>query len=59
MKDLVQVHNPKTDRYVKIDRDKGQIVGRKKSPGPYKNVPVATPRPDRGGDTSGEGKEQE
>ena len=44
MKDLVQVHNPKTDRYTLIDRDKGRILGEKKSPGPYKNVPVATPR---------------
>ena len=40
-KDVVQVKNPKTDRYVKIDRSKGKIVAHKKSDGPYKGVPVA------------------
>jgi hypothetical protein len=40
-KDIVQVKNPKTDRYVKVNRTEGQIVSHKKSPGPYKNVPVA------------------
>ena len=40
-KDIVQVKNPKTDRYVKIDRSAGKIVSSKKSSGPYKNVPVA------------------
>jgi hypothetical protein len=40
-RDIVQVRNPKTDRYVKIDRDEGKIVSHKKSPGPYKGVPVA------------------
>ena len=40
-KDIVQVHNPRTDRYVKIDRDAGRILAEKKSPGPYKNIPVA------------------
>lgn len=40
-KDVVQVKNPKTDRYVKIDRSAGKIVSSKKSSGPYKNVPVA------------------
>lgn len=40
-KDVVQVRNPKTDRYVKIDRGAGKIIGQKKTPGPYKNVPVA------------------
>lgn len=39
--DVVQVKNPRTKRYVKIDRDKGKIVSHKKSPGPYKDVPVA------------------
>lgn len=39
--DVVQVKNPKTNRYVKIDRAKGRIVSHKKSEGPYKNVPVA------------------
>jgi len=38
---IVQVKNPKTGRYVKIDREKGRIVSHKKSEGRYKNVPVA------------------
>ena len=40
-KDVVQVKNPRTNRYVKIDRDAGRIVSTKKTEGPYKNVPVA------------------
>ena len=43
-KDIVQVRNPKIDRYVKIDRGAGKIIGQKKSPGPYKGVPVARKR---------------
>ena len=43
-RDVVQVKNPKTNRYVKIDRDKGQILSHKKSEGPYKNVPIARKR---------------
>jgi hypothetical protein len=39
--DVVQVKNPRTDRYVKIDRSAGTIIAHKKSEGPYKNVPVA------------------
>ena len=37
-KRIVQVFNPSTDRWVKIDRDIGRIVAHKKSPGPYKRV---------------------
>jgi hypothetical protein len=40
-RDVVQVKNPKTKRYVKIDRTAGKIVSNKKSIGPYKGVPVA------------------
>ena len=40
-KDIVQVKNPKSGRYVKIDRDAGKILAHKKSAGPYKGVPVA------------------
>jgi hypothetical protein len=40
-RDVVQVKNPRTNRYVKIDRAKGQIVSHKKSSGPYKDIPVA------------------
>ena len=39
--DIVQVKNPKTERYVKIDRTEGKIISHKKSEGPYKNIPVA------------------
>jgi len=42
--DVVQVKNPKTGRYVKIDRSKGKIVDHKKTKGPYKNVPIARKR---------------
>lgn len=43
-KDVIQVKNPKTNRYVKIDRSKGKIISHKRSEGPYKNVPVARNR---------------
>ena len=43
-KDIVQVMNPKTGRYVKIDRDEGKIIDHKKSEGPYKHVPIARKR---------------
>lgn len=43
-KDIVQAKNPRTGRYVKIDRDAGRIVSHKSSPGPYKGVPVARKR---------------
>ncbi len=39
--DVVQVKNPKTNKYVKIDRTAGKIISHKKSEGPYKGVPVA------------------
>ncbi len=39
--DVVQVKNPKTGHYVKIDRAQGKIVAHKKSDGPYKNVAIA------------------
>ena len=40
-RDVVQVKNPRTDRYVKIDRSEGKIIAHKKSEGPYKDIPVA------------------
>lgn len=43
-KDIVQVKNPKTGHYVKIDRSKGKIISHKKSAGKYKDVPVARKR---------------
>jgi len=39
--DIVQVKNPKTEHYVKINRTEGRIMDHKKSEGPYKNVPIA------------------
>lgn len=42
--DIVQIKNPRTDRYVKIDRTVGKIIAHKKSDGPYKGVPVARKR---------------
>lgn len=43
-KKIVQVKNPKTGKYVKIDREKGQILAHKKSTGPFKNVAVVRKR---------------
>lgn len=43
-RDVVQVKNPKTGHYVKIDRSAGTIIAHKKSDGPYKGVPVARKR---------------
>lgn len=43
-KDIIQVKNPKSDHYVKIDRSAGRIISHKKSEGPYKNIPVARNR---------------
>jgi len=39
-KKIVQTKNPRTGRYVKIDRSKGEILSSKKSEGPYKEIPV-------------------
>jgi hypothetical protein len=39
--DYVQLKNPRSGRYVKVDRTRGLIVSYKKSEGPYKNVPIA------------------
>ncbi|HKP76247.1 MAG TPA: hypothetical protein VJT67_12035 [Longimicrobiaceae bacterium] len=43
-KDVVQVKNPRSGKYVKIDRTAGKIIAHKKSEGPYKGVPVARKR---------------
>jgi len=37
---IVQTKNPRSGKYVKIDRSKGKILSTKKSPGPYKGVPI-------------------
>lgn len=41
MLDVVQIKNPKTGRYIKIDRDTGRILSYKVSTGAYKNIPIA------------------
>lgn len=43
-KGIGQTKNPRTGKYVKIDRDAGRIISVKKSEGPYKNVPVIRKR---------------
>ena len=42
--DVVQVKNPRSGHYVKIDRSVGKIISHKKSTGPYKGIPVARKR---------------
>ena len=43
-RDVVQVKNPRSGHYVKIDRAAGKIISHKKSDGPYKKVPIARRR---------------
>jgi glutamate dehydrogenase/leucine dehydrogenase len=38
VKSRVQVKNPVTDRWVKVDTNTGRIIDHKKTPGPYKGV---------------------
>lgn len=38
VKNRVQVKNPLTERWVKLDTKTGRIVDHKKTPGPYKGV---------------------
>src|SRR3990167_4079185 len=38
--DLIQIRNPISGKYVKIDRSKGIIVEHKESDGPYRNIPI-------------------
>lgn len=40
-RDIVQVRNPRSGHFVKIDRAAGKIVDYKKSSGAYKNIPIA------------------
>ena len=39
-KDIVQVLILESDRYIKIDRTTGNVISRKKTTGPYKNVTI-------------------
>ena len=38
--DIVQLRNPRSGHYVKVDRTQGKILDHKRSAGPYKNVPI-------------------
>ena len=38
VKDRVQVLNPMTKRWVKLDTRTGRIIDHKKTPGPYKGI---------------------
>lgn len=38
--EVVQVKNPRSGHYIKIDRTAGKIISHKKSSGPYKNIHV-------------------
>ena len=40
--EIVQVRNPKTGRYVKVDKTFGEIVSHKKSPRPYKGILIVS-----------------
>jgi hypothetical protein len=37
---IVQLKNPRTERYVKVDRVHGRILSTKKTKGPYKNIQI-------------------
>ena len=39
----VQVLNPALNRWVKLSTRTGAVVAQKRTPGPYKNVPVRQP----------------
>jgi hypothetical protein len=43
-KGVAQTKNPRTGKYVKIDRNKGRILQTKKTSGPFKGVPVIRKR---------------
>ena len=43
----VQACNPVTKRFVKISRVTGSIVSHKKTPGPYKGIPIKGKRYDK------------
>ena len=37
---IIQILNPKTNRYVKINRKTGSIISYKGTKGPYKGIPI-------------------
>jgi hypothetical protein len=40
LKDIIQIKNPRTGRYTKIDRSSGVILSQKRTDRPYKNIPI-------------------
>jgi glutamate dehydrogenase/leucine dehydrogenase len=38
--DIVQIKNPVTKKYIKVDRKRGIIVSHKKTVGPYKSIKI-------------------
>lgn len=42
-KTVVQIYNPTTKRWVKIDRTTGKIISHKKTEGAYKDIPKGKP----------------
>lgn len=43
MKNIVQTKNPRSGKYIKIDRRLGKIIATKNSEGPYKNIEIIVP----------------
>ncbi len=40
--EIVQLLNPRTHRYTKVDKTDGKILSHKKSPEPYKNITIVS-----------------
>jgi hypothetical protein len=38
--DIAQIKNPKSGRYIKIDKTLGKIISHKPTAGPYKNIRI-------------------
>jgi len=39
---IIQIRNPRSGCYIKINKNKAIIISHKKSKGPYKNIPIVT-----------------
>lgn len=40
--EIVQLLNPRSHRYVKVDKTVGGIIAHKKTPNPYKGIPIVS-----------------
>lgn len=38
--DIIQIKNPKSEHYIKINRSNGEILEHKESEGPYEDIPI-------------------